>query len=836
MAEITQVLGFEASQAIATLNSLNGALRQVNTSIRAMNKATTSANGLATMGTNLNKVNTSAKAAGTSMVGFGTKATKATKSATTATNALTVSWGTLARVVGTQVVVRGVAALQQALGDAAERTKEFETATLRAALVSEEGAEGVNDLRDAFNDLTIATGRSIEEITEAGTEALQKDLGSTKETMELLSGAADDLARITGSDLVSSVNSISSVMKAFNLPLSEANNIADTFFTTIDKGDIKIGEIESRLGTVNPLISTLGGSFEDAAGAAAALTLSGLNTQTAMTQLRNVANKLIRPTDAMKEVFKELGVTTGTELIPKFGSLENVLKALSGEVGKDREKFGDLFNTIRGLLGILTLTGDKGKTLSKIMVAMGENTGKAAEGADELKNTLSFLNDVNTQNLLREIDKLGPAMNELRLGATILGTAFLGVMKDMSDSTAAFAQAAQDNFNDVVSVIDNFSRSGTAKIQDSLVDSLTAGAEAAKTNLKTELQGIADAASQAIADSGLAGAEASQFNAAVEAAAAADSRQATLQAQIRQTTQVMQENAQAQQALADQAVSTARVDDPGFFGPTPAETAAARAEAEALGQTLAEISARAQEANATELTQLKQELALEARKVQSQIEQGQIQGKEQDATEGQLSKVNQVIQARQRLIDLERDSAAETQVQEVAKQQVLKATAQSFDQVTTSADGSTESIKAIPDPQVNASAAIQQMRALEAAAKAALAAARAAASAGGGNAYHGGTPVYRAAGGPTRGADTVPTMLSKGEFVTNARSAAKFAPQLQAMNNGQRPAFREQGGGVTVGDVNVNVTGGSGSENPEHVGRTIANSLRRELRRNTSAL
>ena len=71
----------------------------------------------------------------------------------------------------------------------------------------------------------------------------------------------------------------------------------------------------------------------------------------------------------------------------------------------------------------------------------------------------------------------------------------------------------------------------------------------------------------------------------------------------------------------------------------------------------------------------------------------------------------------------------------------------------------------------------------------------------------------------------------------NSRSTRQFYSQIQAMNAGQTPQFRENGGSVTtIGDINVNVTGGAGSENPDVAGRQIANSLRRELRRNTSAL
>ena len=98
--------------------------------------------------------------------------------------------------------------------------------------------------------------------------------------------------------------------------------------------------------------------------------------------------------------------------------------------------------------------------------------------------------------------------------------------------------------------------------------------------------------------------------------------------------------------------------------------------------------------------------------------------------------------------------------------------------------------------------------------------------------------LYRSGGGFTpKGTDTIPAMLSPGEFVVNARSTRRFFSQLQAINAGVKPVYRAEGGPVTnVGDINVNVSDSSGGSNPGQTGRQIARSLRRELRRNTSNL
>jgi TP901 family phage tail tape measure protein len=92
---------------------------------------------------------------------------------------------------------------------------------------------------------------------------------------------------------------------------------------------------------------------------------------------------------------------------------------------------------------------------------------------------------------------------------------------------------------------------------------------------------------------------------------------------------------------------------------------------------------------------------------------------------------------------------------------------------------------------------------------------------------HGGRVGYFASGG--QGTDTINAMLSKGEHVTNARSSRRFFSQLQAMNAGQNPVFRSEGGdtyNTTVGDINV-----SGGGNPQVAAREVMKAIRREERR-----
>lgn len=85
-----------------------------------------------------------------------------------------------------------------------------------------------------------------------------------------------------------------------------------------------------------------------------------------------------------------------------------------------------------------------------------------------------------------------------------------------------------------------------------------------------------------------------------------------------------------------------------------------------------------------------------------------------------------------------------------------------------------------------------------------------------------------------RGTDTIPAMLSPNEQVINATSSRKFFSQLQAINAGIQPVYRNEGGSVTnVGDVNITV---NESSSPQATGREVMKIINRQLRRGSSSL
>ena len=104
--------------------------------------------------------------------------------------------------------------------------------------------------------------------------------------------------------------------------------------------------------------------------------------------------------------------------------------------------------------------------------------------------------------------------------------------------------------------------------------------------------------------------------------------------------------------------------------------------------------------------------------------------------------------------------------------------------------------------------------------------------------FIGGEPAYAASGGiagmfpgQPRGADVYPIWAARGERIIDARTSEAYRPMLDAIVQRRMPQYFSSGGTVggstTIGDININVTGG---QTNEQTARVIGNRLERQLR------
>jgi len=425
VADINNTFGLDASQAIRELNRLDTALDAVNASITQV-QVTSAGN----IDTGFGKVTEDAKKASAAARKSLEEVGKSARNAGKPVRELGLSFQDVARIVQSQVLFSAINGIKQGFFEAAEAAAEFELQIARINAIAEGGSipQFTRDVRE----LAVTLGRDLDEVGEAAFEALQNDIGTTAETFKILETTAQDLALVTGGTLPQAVNSLSSVIKAYNLDIDQAQKLSGIFFGAINAGRITLAEFENSLGTITPLANQVSVGFEEVATAIATITRSGTKANVATTQLRNVFNKLIKPTEELKKAYQDLGVEGFEQLQKRAGGFKEALEEITA--GKTEQEIARLFNTIRGNLGVLNVLTNEGKEYSAVLKEIRKNSEELPDAIASIEGTAA-----------REAAKNAAELNDIfiELGAEALDVknaftnAFLTVIQDADDAKSA---------------------------------------------------------------------------------------------------------------------------------------------------------------------------------------------------------------------------------------------------------------------------------------------------------------------------------------------------------------------------------------------------------------
>lgn len=186
-----------------------------------------------------------------------------------------------------------------------------------------------------------------------------------------------------------STKAVAAVLNAYKLPASQAGKVSDQLFRTVDRGVISFESLAQNIGDVLPFSASLGVGLDQVGAAIASMTKAGVSGPETMTRIKGAMVALIRPSEDLKKVYKELGVASGEQLIQKTGSLQGALEALAKTTGGNKEALAKLFPDIRGLSGALLLTGGNAKSAGKDLEGLRNSAGATDRALSQQQKSIS---------------------------------------------------------------------------------------------------------------------------------------------------------------------------------------------------------------------------------------------------------------------------------------------------------------------------------------------------------------------------------------------------------------------------------------------------------------
>ena len=297
-------------------------------------------------------------------------------------------------------------AFAKAAKDAYDFEKQFQQSMKEVATLST-GIKG--SLTDYMNQVMEITRTVPVEANEAA-KALYQIVSAGHDGangMKVLEASAK--AAVGGvTDTATAADAITTVLNAYKLDASKAQEVSDQLFTTVRLGKTDFGQLGKSIAQAAPIAASFGIDIKEVLGAVASITKQGVPTSEAMTKIRA----------AILGTANQLG-----DAAFKGRTFQEALQLIYDKAGGSSTKMKELLGTDEALQAALMLTGEKAKEAASDLDEVNNSAGAAEaafkEMASSAENQMKLLGNNITATLrpfgkeiLKQISSAAQSINK----------------------------------------------------------------------------------------------------------------------------------------------------------------------------------------------------------------------------------------------------------------------------------------------------------------------------------------------------------------------------------------------------------------------------------------
>lgn len=232
-------------------------------------------------------------------------------------------------------------------------------------------------------------------------------------------------------DTATSSKGVVAILNAYHLQASEARRVSDLLFQEVNLGVNTFEELSQNLGDTVPQAAALKIPFEQVAAALAQITKNGTPMAEASTQVSRVLTALIKPSKELQSEFRRMGYESGQAAVEALG-FAGVLDRLSRDAGGNQQTIAAWLGEVRGIRGVLNLTGDNLAGYNDMLAQMGQATdgaGATARAFAEQQKSLGF-----------QLDRTRANLQALASSQGGVNTALAGTARNVADLTGGLVE------------------------------------------------------------------------------------------------------------------------------------------------------------------------------------------------------------------------------------------------------------------------------------------------------------------------------------------------------------------------------------------------------------
>jgi TP901 family phage tail tape measure protein len=205
--------------------------------------------------------------------------------------------------------IAGVAALggfAYAFADSTKAAGDFQLAMTKLTAAGGESAQNIQYVQKSILQLAGQVGNSAQELGNS-MFLVEKAGYRGKDGIEVLTAAAQ-LANAEGADLNDTIQGLTTSMRDFNIPVSNAADVASKMNVAAGLAKTTLQEFSSALHNVEPTASVAGVKLNEVYAAMARITQSGAGADQASEWLNNTIGHLMNINGPQKNVLRQLGL------------------------------------------------------------------------------------------------------------------------------------------------------------------------------------------------------------------------------------------------------------------------------------------------------------------------------------------------------------------------------------------------------------------------------------------------------------------------------------------------------------------------------------------------
>ncbi len=353
-------------------------------------------------------------------------------SALTKTSARLKSFGTKAQAIGSKLSKSLTLPLTLAGGAGIKLAADFDKSMTKIESLVGIAGEEVAKMGETAKQMATDTGRSASEaadalffITSAGLEGEQ--------AMNVLNASLQAAAVGLG-DTATVADLATSAMNAYGADTLGASDATDVLVAAVREGKLESSELAGAMGSVLPIASNMGVSFNEVGAAFAAMSRTGTNAAVASTQLRGILNGLLKPTKDAEDALAGMGLSSaGLRQSLKEDGLLATLEILKSNFEGNDQAAARVFGNVRALSGVMDLLGAGVDSTREIFAEMNNVQGATATAFERTSESASF--------------KLDKAMVAVRNSLTEVGSVLLTTLVPTIQSFTNFITNLTEKFN-----------------------------------------------------------------------------------------------------------------------------------------------------------------------------------------------------------------------------------------------------------------------------------------------------------------------------------------------------------------------------------------------------